>query len=309
MSDMRTITDGLRFPEGPVAMADGSVVLTEIAAGRITRVAADGARSVVAEPGGGPNGAAIGPDGALYVTNNGAYFDFTEVEGLGLVPSGTDRQRGSIQRIDLASGAVQTLYTECDGHQLVAPNDLVFDSHGGFWFTDHGVDAERHPDRPGVLYAAADGSRIVGAAFGTHETNGVGLSPDGSRLYVAETGAGLVWEWEVVEPGVLAPLDPSSRTKGRLLHDAAEGLLFDSMAVDGEGWVCVATIGVGVPGGITAIAPDGSSTEFHQSPDFLTTNVCFGGDDGRTAYVTCSSQGLLVGTAWPRPGLALAHRA
>jgi gluconolactonase len=309
MSDMRTITDGLRFPEGPVAMADGSVVLTEIAAGRITRVSADGTTTVVAEPGGGPNGAAIGPDGALYVTNNGAYFDFAEVEGLGLVPSGTDRQRGSIQRIDLDSGAVQTIYTECDGRQLVAPNDLVFDGHGGFWFTDHGVDPERYPEHPGVLYARADGSHIVGAAFGTHDTNGVGLSPDGTRLYVAETGAGLVWEWEVVEPGVLAPLDERTRTRGRLLHDAAEGLLFDSLAVDGGGWVCVATIGMGVPGGITAIAPDGSSTEFHPSPDFLTTNVCFGGDDGRTAYVTCSSQGLLVSATWPRPGLGLAHQA
>ncbi len=306
---MRTITDGLRFPEGPIAMADGGVVLTEIAAGRITRVAPDGAKTVVADAGGGPNGAALGPDGALYVTNNGGYFDFNEIEGLGLVPSGSDREQGSIQRIDLDTGAVQTIYTECDGRKLIAPNDLVFDAHGGFWFTDHGVTPERYPDHPGVLYANADGSHIAGAAFGTHDTNGIGLSPDGSRLYVAETAEGLVWEWEVGAPGVLAPLDESTRTKGRLLHDAPEGLLFDSLAVDGEGWVCVATIGVGVPGGITAIAPDGSTTEFHQSPDFLTTNVCFGGDDRRTAFVTCSSQGLLVRTTWPRAGLALAHEA
>ena len=309
MSDMRTITDGLRFPEGPVAMDDGSVVLTEIAAGAITRVGTDGGTTVVAEPGGGPNGAAIGPDGALYVTNNGGYFDFNEVEGFGLVPSGADRERGSIQRIDLVTGAVRTLYTECDGRPLVAPNDLVFDAHGGFWFTDHGVTPDKHAERPGVLYAKADGSRITGAVHGTHDTNGVGLSPDGSRLYVAETALGLVWEWEVASPGVLAPLDETTRTGGRLLHDAPEGLMFDSLAVDGEGWVCVATIGVGVPGGVTAIAPDGTATEFHASPDPLTTNVCFGGDDLRTAFVTCSARGLLVRTTWPRPGLPLAHRA
>ena len=55
---MEIVADGLRFPEGPVAMADGSVILVEIAAGRITRVGPDGSKEIVAEPGGGPNGLA-----------------------------------------------------------------------------------------------------------------------------------------------------------------------------------------------------------------------------------------------------------
>src|SRR5262249_23266230 len=71
--EIRTITEGLQFPEGPVAMADGSVILVEIAARTVTRVAPDGAKTIVAGPGGGPNGAAVGPDGKCYVANNGGF--------------------------------------------------------------------------------------------------------------------------------------------------------------------------------------------------------------------------------------------
>ena len=59
MSGLTTIASGLRFPEGPVAMPDGSVILVEIAAGRVTRIRADGSTETVAETGGGPNGAAF----------------------------------------------------------------------------------------------------------------------------------------------------------------------------------------------------------------------------------------------------------
>ena len=79
----------------------------------------------------------------------------------------------------------------------------------------------------------------------------------------------------------------------------------DSLAVDGDGWVCVATI---YNGGITAISPDGTEVEHYATGDLMTTNICFGGDDLRTAYVTCSSTGQLVSFPWPRPGLRLAHQ-
>jgi gluconolactonase len=82
--------------------------------------------------------------------------------------------------------------------------------------------------------------------------------------------------------------------------------MLDSLAVDGEGWVCVATL---VNGGITAISPDGATVEHVPFPDLLVTNICFGGDDLRTAYLTLSGTGQLVSTTWPRPGLRLAHTA
>src|ERR1700719_4367064 len=71
MSNVRVLATGLEFPEGPVVMPDGSVVLVEIRGQRLTRVWPDGRKEVVAQIPGGPNGAAIGPDGKCYICNNG----------------------------------------------------------------------------------------------------------------------------------------------------------------------------------------------------------------------------------------------
>ena len=137
--ELQLVTEGLAFPEGPIAMADGSVIVVEMAAGRLTRVRPDGAKETVAEMGGGPNGAAIGPDGAIYVVNNGGAFKFPEnweEEGRMLIPDSYDG--GYVQRVDLATGEVRVLYEACDGRPLNGPNDIVFDGAGGFWFTCFG---------------------------------------------------------------------------------------------------------------------------------------------------------------------------
>ena len=63
--ELTEITDGLRFPEGPIAMQDGSVIVVEMFGERLTLVHPDGTKDTVAEIEGGPNGAAIGPDGAV----------------------------------------------------------------------------------------------------------------------------------------------------------------------------------------------------------------------------------------------------
>src|SRR5579862_3363622 len=103
-SDFVTVASGLRFPEGPVAMADGSIVLCEIAAGRVSRIHPNGQREVVAETGGGPNGCAVGPDGAIYVCNDGG-FSWIENDGK-LLPGGraADYAGGHIDRLDLKTG-------------------------------------------------------------------------------------------------------------------------------------------------------------------------------------------------------------
>jgi gluconolactonase len=262
----------------------------------------DGSVSVVAECGGGPNGAAIGPDGAVYVCNNGG-FEWHEVNGLTLPgEQPADYVGGSIQRVDLATGTVTTLYSEVDGNPLRGPNDLVFDDTGGFWFTDHGKNRPRERDRGGLYYARADGSEIREVVFPLLAPNGVGLSPSGDRLYVAETYEGRVYSWALSGPGQIADyFGPGHR--GDVLADPEGGPLFDSLAVDAEGNVCVATIR---NGGITVVAPDGAH---HHVPfdDPLTTNICFGGDGLSTAFVTLSGTGRLVSVPWPTPGLALAY--
>jgi len=303
--DFTEIAAGLRFPEGPIAMDDGSVVVVEMFGPRITRVAPDGTTTTVAEVPGGPNGAAIGPDGALYLCNNGGCFTPVEMAGL-LLPGPFDPDRyigGRVQRVDLSTGAVTDLYSECDGNLLRAPNDLVFDAHGGFWFTDHGIRHGRSKDRTGIYYARVDGSAISELVFPVDSPNGIGLSPDGGTVYWAETHDGRVYQRTISAPGELVPalpLDPSVCLAG------LPGMqLLDSLAVDSDGNVCVATL---INGGITVIAPDGSVLEHVPTGDPLTTNICFGGPDLSTAFITASGTGRLLSMQWPRPGLALAHR-
>jgi gluconolactonase len=311
MKDARIVADGLRFPEGPVALPDGSVVVVEIEAGRVTRVQPDGSKHVVAETGGGPNGAAVGPDGALYVCNDGG-FAWTDLGGF-LLPFGehgvtqpADYTGGSIQRVDLATGAVTTLYTECDGVPLKGPNDLVFDAAGGMWFTDHGKVREREEDRGALYYATPDGSSITEVAFPLHAPNGVGLSPAGDKVYVAETHAGRLWSWDITGPGEVAKTAPFG-AGGTLVAGLAGYQLFDSLAVEAGGNVCVATLAVG---GISVIGPDGDVEYVPLPEEFaepLVTNICFGGEDLRTAFITLSGSGRLLTCEWPRPGLALAY--
>jgi gluconolactonase len=300
MVQLREITSGLEFPEGPIALADGSVLVVEIKGGRLTRVLPDGTHKVVAETGGGPNGAAIGPDGAIYVCNNGG-FEWHAAGGLtlpGNQPS--DYSGGRIERVDLETGRVEVLYRECEGIPLRGPNDIVFDAEGGFWFTDHGKTRERERDRTGIFYATPDGARIEEKVFPLDAPNGIGLSPDDSTLYVAETHTGRVWSWSLSAPGVIAP--QATPNGGTLLAGLPGFQLLDSLAVDGAGNVCVATL---VNGGITCISPDGGSIEHLATGDPLTTNICFGGDELRTAFVTLSGTGRLVAVEWPRPGLKL----
>ena len=309
MAELQEITSGLEFPEGPVAMSDGSVLVVEIQGGRITRVAADGSKNVVAECGGGPNGAAIGPDGKLYVANNGGVFQYVDMGGLNFPhqPPPESWSGGRIERIDIETGEVDVLYEDCDGHPLRAPNDLVFDAHGGFWFTDHGALLERTADRTGIYYAQPDGSSITEAIFPMSAPNGIGLSPDGSRLYVAETYLNSVWWWKVTGPGEVEEVPGVFPHGGTLLYSPGGLQGFDSLAVDSEGHVCVATL---INGGISIV--DGESGElvaFVQSDDILTTNVCFGGDGRRTAYLTLSGTGRLASVEWEWPGLELAHSA
>ena len=302
------LATGLRFPEGPVVLPDGDLLVCELRTGDVRRVPAGGGESiVVAHCGGSANGAALGPDGSLYVCNSGGWR-WTELGPI-LIPGdhegtqGEDYIGGRIQRVDVGSGTVTDLYTECDGRPFNAPNDLVFDASGGFWFTDHGHMRKRERDRGGLYYAMADGSSVREVVHPIDAPNGVGLSPDGSTIYVAETHTGRVYSWPLAGPGQLANPSPPFGNGGTLLHGAGGGALFDSLAIDGEGHVCVATIG---NGGITVISPDGQSVEHVPLPDPLVTNICFGGAGLRTAYATLSSSGKLVSFEWPRAGLALA---
>jgi gluconolactonase len=301
---LQEITAGLRFPEGPVAMADGSVVLVEIERGTLTRVRPDGTSGVIAHLGAGPNGAAIGPDGRCYVCNNGGFKWVDDDTGLRPVMQADDYSGGRIERVDLATGAFDTLYASSDRAPLRGPNDLVFDTHGGFYFTDLGKGRPRDLDRGGVCYAQADGGGIREVCFPMLTANGVGLSPDGATLYVAETEPARLWAFDLDGPGQIRRQPWPSPHGGRLVTGSANFQRFDSLAVDAAGNVCVATL---VHGGISVVSPDGASVRHVPMPERWVTNICFGGPDMRTAFITLSSTGRLVSCQWDTPGLRLAY--
>jgi gluconolactonase len=304
MPKLTTIAEGLRFPEGPIAMPDGSVILVEIEARRLTSIAPNGTKSTIAQHTGGPNGAAIGPDGHVYVCNNGG-FNWHDDPTFGLRPTGQsdDYSGGRIERVDITSGKIETLYTACNGQPLKGPNDLVFDAHGGFYFTDLGKTRAKDMDRAGVYYAKADGSHIKEVAAPTLTANGCALSPDGRTLYFVETESARLWAMDISAPGDVKRAPWPSPHGGRLVAQVGGAFTrFDSMAVDSAGNICIATL---MNGGITVISPDGQNIRHIPMPDLYTTNICFGGNELRTAYVTLSGVGKLVAFEWDRPGLQL----
>src|SRR5688572_2576517 len=262
--DFEVAAEGLQFPEGPIAMPDGSVILVEIARGTLTRVW-KGRTEVIAHLGGGPNGAALGPDGAVYVCNNGG-FEWRTVNGL-LLPgrAPADYTTGRIERVNLATGAFERVYDSFEGERLGGPNDLVFDRQGGFWFTDLGKRFARQRDLSALYYAKADGSALQRAVFPAVSLNGVGLSPNERVVYCNDTDTQKLWAFDVTSPGVLAP--PAGWTGGRVVCTLPGHQLLDSLAVEAGGNVCAATL---FNGGITVITPAGAH-EHVAFPDPLTT--------------------------------------
>jgi gluconolactonase len=200
---------------------------------------------------------------------------------------------GSIDRVDLKTGEITSIYTEFEGDHLCGPNDIVFDRAGGFWFTDLGKQRRREIDKGAVYYAQPDGSSIQRMLDNVDHANGCGLSPDGNTLYVAQTTTGRLWAYDLDEPGVL-----KSR-RGRCIANTLGSL--DSLAVEEDGTVVVAAL----PDGLLIVRPDGSQTVLPiEGP--LTTNVAFSRGEENIAYVTESGTGSLLAIDWPRSGLELA---
>jgi gluconolactonase len=301
--DYETVASGLRFPEGPVVMADGSIIVVEIEKKCITRCWDGGKTEVICTPGGGPNGLAIGPDGALWVCNNGGFL-YHEMDGM-LIPGNCpdDYDGGRIERVDLSTGKVERVLDTVDGNKLTGPNDLVFDKAGNLYFTDHGKTYSRHRDFGGLYFLAKGASEAKELDFHYSSPNGVGLSPDEQTVYMADTMTGRMWAFDLESPGTIKPASPLNG--GRVVATMPGLQYFDSLGMTAAGNVCVATI---LNGGITTITPDGQFSHI-AFPDLLVTNIAFGGDDMRDAYITLSGSGNLIKCRWPEPGLKLNFNA
>ena len=290
------VASGLAFPEGIVAAPDGTLLFVEIAGGTLCRLdPARGHVSVVARPGGGPNGTTIGPDGAAYLANNGGLV-FTRGANGRLSPTGVpDSYRGgAIQRVDLATGNVTSLYEAVDGERLKAPNDITCDAFGDLWFTDTGKSHARSRDNGGLYWARADGSAIRAMAYPLQTPNGLAFAPDGRTLYVALSDRREIAAFTVTGRGELAPGPP------RIIAALGGVRLFDNIAVAQDGTILVACV---LTGEIVVLSPAGEVLRTLAVPDPAPTALAFAGPDMRELYVTLSGSGRIARIAWGVPGL------
>ncbi|WP_375383264.1 SMP-30/gluconolactonase/LRE family protein [uncultured Sphingomonas sp.] len=297
------LADGLAFPEGIVALRDSGTMFVEIAAGTYNRLR-HGSRTpeTIATLGGGPNGSTIGPDGMVYVANDGG-LTFTRIAGRH-VPTGVpaDYRGGSIQQVNPATGAVRTLYESVGTERLKAPNDIVCDEWGDLWFTDTGKTHARTRDNGGLYWAKRDGSDIREVAYPIQNPNGLALGPDRRTLYVALSDRREIAAYTIAGRGMLAGgASPSSR----IVAAVGGVLLFDNLAVEANGNLVVACV---QSGELLSLSPDGRELGRVRITEGSPTALAFGGADQRTLYMTLSNSGIVARMAWPRPGLTALHR-
>jgi gluconolactonase len=290
---MTVVAEGLKFPEGPVVMKDGSVIFVEIPKQAITRLTPAGKLEHLVDCPGGPNGLAVGPDGALWIANNGGRFSFAMRDGFlypGAPPPGF-AGGGRIMRYDLKKKTLATAYDTVGGKPMVAPDDLVFDKQGNMWVTELGITAGS-----GAIYFIGKGSKeAVLARGGMTGPNGIGVSPDGKLLHVSMGAA--IYAYDIAGPGKLETRTyPNNGLQGPLHENSGA----DSLKVLANGMV--AGCSLSRPGGITLLTRDGKEDRFLGFPDRMTCNLAFGGKDMMDAWICLSGRGQLVKVRFPYPG-------
>lgn len=341
-SEFIEVAAGLGYPESPVPLSDGGFLVVDLKTEALVRYrpSADGsfvadAPITLSDPEGklqsGPNGAAVGPDGHIYICNNGG-------KQINTYPQQDAEKRwqlnvtgdaavgyagGYIQRVNLDTGKTEvwcgpaspaTGATDAASQAmplLSSPDDLIFDADGGFWFTDWGNSKGRSRETTGVYYVPRGSQTPIEKVPLRSAPNGIGISPAGDRLYVAETYNRWVVYFVLTGPGQIAP-NPLTWDGSYLLtaHLPGSGL-GDSLRLDQDGNIYLATL---LPhglnphsnGGITVISPAGEVLEFLELnvgvPEPLPSSLCFGGLDRRTAFITCGGTGRVLSCRMRIPG-------
>lgn len=277
------VCPGIHFPEGPVWCPDGTLAVTSVTAGAVYRIDPDEGRAhILADTGGGANGAVLASDGGLVVTQNGG----VDLNVTGVIDSAPPPRKTSpgLQRI-APDGEVSFLVAG-DFH---APNDLCVAPDGTIYFTDPGHFPPPDPSIGRVMAYTPDGTvRTVDEPF--WYCNGIAVEASGSLAVIEQMG--------------LMRLSPDGGETDWIIEELGPGA-GDGFCIDEDGNFYVAST---VEHGIRVVSPEGEVLDFLHIPgDGLTTNCCFGGGDLRTLYVTDAVPGQVVAFEdMPTPGLPLA---
>jgi gluconolactonase len=295
------VAEGLKFPEGPVYTRDGAIIFVEVDGQTIKKLPPGKNQKVevLAELAGGPNGLSVGPDGLLYIANDGGRFGFTMRDGENL-PSGVGKnyQPGKIHRMDLKTRKMEVVFDKTEGKAMIAPDDLIFDHQGNLWITELGMPGE---NGGGAVLFVAKGATEAKVARRMLGPNGIGLSPDGKMLHISSTAN--LYSFDITGPGKLETLTyPNNGLHSPLVLGSGA----DSLKVMANGDVAVCSLSR--PGGI-GVHDKASKITFHGFPDRMTCNLVFGGKDMRDCWVMLAGKGQIVKLRWPNPGLRAAFYA
>lgn len=247
------LAGSLQFAEGPLWLPDkGVLIFSEVRGSRI-RKWENGKLGVFRERSNHANGNALDPRGRVVTCEHGSR---------------------SVTRTE-RNGKVSTLASAYEGKRLNSPNDLVVRSDGALWFTDppYGLGRKRGElGRNHLFFLGPESEKLVIAAKGFDRPNGVCLSPDEKRLYVADSGrVPRIRVFEVAKDGSLS--------RGRVFRRIAKGRP-DGIRCDGAGRVWAA-----VGDGVRVFSPEGRLVARIPLPE-RATNLCFGGRNGRTLFIT-----------------------
>jgi len=241
------------FTEGPAADAQGNVFFTDQPNDRIMEWSIDGKLSTYLQPCGRANGLSFDREGNLWACAD---------EKNQLWRIGPDRQ-------------VTVVLTNYEGKLFNGPNDIWLRPSGGLYFTDPYYKRpywKRGPKEQGefVYYLAPDHQRLVRVIEDLKQPNGIIGTPDGKSLYVADIGAGKTYRYDIQPDGTL---------KGKKLFCE---LGSDGVTLDNEGNLYLTGKGV------TVFDRSGKQIEHIDVPESWTANVCFGGKDRQTLFITAS---------------------
>lgn len=263
-ANAKLIAEGYQFPEGPLVDKDGNLYFTDVRGALILKYDGENV-TTFAKDTHGANGLALDKDGNIYGCQG---------EGRAIAKFAPD-------------GTMSTHLSEVDGAPLYQTNDIVIDLQGNIFFTN----PQRGGDESSVVRLRPDGTAAV-VATDQQYPNGIGVSPDGKTLYVNDLmSGGIIWKY---------PLDESGEV------GAGEKLITiggfpDGMAIAASGNIYCAQHAAGT---IQVISPSGEtlrSISFGKASGV--TNMCFGGPDFKTLYVTLGRAGKVYALPNDEPGM------